>query len=338
MEIKAKTLSLIVTLLIATICNAVEPWRINKSIDPMTDELTYIVYTVGSKVSIGEYLSYNPELVFRIKPKNLTESGGMKYKADIMFVIETDGLRSENAQIMTRYDRNAPTTEYWDTSTDRHAAFAPDWQAAMRNIESSTNLLIRYTTTLGHVRTTRFDVRNLLPTLKEVKRSYMASGKATIEHRGPNTETSIVQPVANEKETELIAKATASMKDITHALAYARSPDGPIPSMKSETTLNKPLAALEKAIAKKKQAADNLETIERRFNNLNPGNLSRPSPEKLARARTTLKNAEKELSQATAEVRNATRKILQETDWPTPELSAKAESLAARIPYRNTTY
>ena len=110
--------AVIATILMTLTCNAVEPWRINKSIDPMTDELTYHVHTVGSKVSIDEYMSYNPELVIRIKPKNLTESGGMKYQADIMVVIETDGLRRGNTPITTRYDRNAPTTEDWDTSTD----------------------------------------------------------------------------------------------------------------------------------------------------------------------------------------------------------------------------
>lgn len=324
--------ALFATILITATCNAVEPWCIDKSIDPMTDELTYMVYTVGSKVFIDEYMSYKPELVIRIKPQNLTESGGMQYLADIMVVIETDGLTRRNTTIMTRYDRNAPTTEVWNTSTDRRAAFAPSWKTAMRNIASSTNLLVRYTTTLGHERTTRFDVRNLQPTLKEVKRRYISTHPPV---KSPTlTKSDERETESNAHETELIAKATTSMKDIRHALEYARTRTGPMPSMKSETTLNKPLAALENAIAKKKQAADTLENIERRFNNLKPGSISRPSPEKLDRARATLKNAEKELDNAVAEVHNKTRKILQETDWPTPELSAKAESMAARIPYR----
>ena len=166
-------------ILITATCNAVEPWRIDQATDPITDETTYMVSTPGSKVTMSEYLAYQPELVIRITPKNATASGGMMYKADIMISIETDGLRRGNTPITIRYDRDAPSTEDWDTSTDRHAAFFPDWKSAMSKLGTSTNLTVRYTTTLGYIRTTRFDVRNLKPTLKEVKRRYMATRQPT---------------------------------------------------------------------------------------------------------------------------------------------------------------
>jgi hypothetical protein len=187
--------AVIATILMTLTCNAVEPWRITQATDPMTDETSYMVYTTGSEVTMSEYLAYRPNLVIKITPKNATKSGSMTYTADIMLSIETDGLRRGNTPITTRYDRNAPTTEDWDTSTDRRAAFAPNWKTTMRNIVSSTNLLVRYTTTLGHVRTTRFDVRNLQPTLKEVKRRYIASDQPTIEPSGSHVKTKEVKRV-----------------------------------------------------------------------------------------------------------------------------------------------
>ena len=152
-------------------------WQISESADAMTDEISYYVHTPGSTVRMTEYMSYRPELVVKVTPKGTTATGGMKYTGDVMIQIETDGFDRSQCEIMTRYNRDKPTAELWQTSTSRHAAFAPDWQQTISKLSAATNLTVRYTTTLGHVRTSTFDVTGLKDALKQVKARHLKQAK-----------------------------------------------------------------------------------------------------------------------------------------------------------------
>ena len=162
--------------LAATFACAV-PWQISETVDEISDELSYLVHAPGSVVRLTEYMSYRPELVVKVTPKCTTESGSLKYAGAVYFAIETDGLRRGQCEVVTRFDREKPTAETWNTSTDRHAAFAPDWKRTISRLSAATNLTVRYTTTLGAVRTATFDVRGLTNALKQVKTRFLSQQK-----------------------------------------------------------------------------------------------------------------------------------------------------------------
>ena len=153
------------------------PWQISQTVDEMTDEISYLVHLPGSVVRMTEYMSYRPELVVKVTPKATTKSGSIKYVGDVYFAIETDGLKRGQCEVVTRFDREKPTAALWNTSTDRHAAFAPDWKRTLSKLKAATNLTVRYVTTLGDVRTTSFDVTGLTNALSQVRTRHLAQQK-----------------------------------------------------------------------------------------------------------------------------------------------------------------
>lgn len=156
------------------------PWRISEETDEINDEKSYYITASGSAVEISDYLSYRPMIVFKITPVGKTTSGGMTYAGKIYLVIETDGLTRGECGMCTRYDKNKATVEEWNTSTDRHAAFSPNWKSELAKLTSATNLTVRYITTLGNIRTSTFDVRGLSNALHQVNVKYLATNPPTI--------------------------------------------------------------------------------------------------------------------------------------------------------------
>ena len=148
-------------------------WNIDETTDEMTDEKSYLVSCFGTTVAITDVLKYRPALVVKVTPKKTTDTGAMIYNGDFMFAIETDAFKRNQDEIMLRFNRDKPIVETWNTSTDRHALFSPDWKSTLRKLTASTNLTVRYVTTLGHVRTAQFDPSGLTNALKEVKRIYL---------------------------------------------------------------------------------------------------------------------------------------------------------------------
>lgn len=152
-------------------------WEINTITDPMTDKVSYSISTPGDPVDTG-FFKYRPWLHFRITPvaydraKNL-----MSYTAETLFSIEGDGLRRGSTDAMIRFDKQPAKTVTVSTSTDRRAGFFEPGLKYLNAAESATNILIRYTTTLGAVRTTRFTVSGLHDQIQQVKRRHAASLK-----------------------------------------------------------------------------------------------------------------------------------------------------------------
>lgn len=161
------------------------PWRISESVDEINDEKSYYVAASGSTVQIDEYLSYKPKIILKITPIGKNASSGMTYVGEIYLSIETDGLTRGTCGMCTRYDKNKATVEEWNTSTDRHAAFSPNWKSELAKLTSSTNLAVRYITTLGNIRTSIFDVHGLTNALHQVKVKYLATNPPTIPDMKP---------------------------------------------------------------------------------------------------------------------------------------------------------
>lgn len=153
------------------------PWTILESTDEITDETSYYVVSTGSQVGDG-LMRYKPDLVIRIMPKGTTPTGGMMYKPEIMIQLgDFDGVNRHGCELTLRYDKRKPIVETWIPSTDRRAMFAPDDMKTLRRLEVSTNVTARFTTTLGYVRTSTFDVSGLTNILNQVKVRYQSQPK-----------------------------------------------------------------------------------------------------------------------------------------------------------------
>lgn len=176
MNVKKIVIAIISCAIVGMSVNA-SPWKIQKNQDAITDELSYYVYSTGSKINILPYVSYRPDLVIKICPKSGKRSKGLSYIADVMISIEDEGLTRDQTEIITRYDRQPASTETWLTSTDRRAAFAPNWKSTLSKLRAATNLTVRYQTTFGHIRTTSFDVSGLTNAINQVKSQYLADRK-----------------------------------------------------------------------------------------------------------------------------------------------------------------
>lgn len=147
------------------------PWKLTESTDEITDATSYYLYSTGTRIAAA---NYNPDLVIRIIPKGLTPAGGMKYKPEIMIRFDdADAVPRSGCNLTLRHDKREPVVETWIPSIGRHAIFSPDDMKTLRGLESSTNLTIRFTTTLGHIRTSTFAVGGLVDALKRVKTQYL---------------------------------------------------------------------------------------------------------------------------------------------------------------------
>lgn len=183
----------------ATAADDVSPWRIDESVDEITDEKIYYVYSTGSKVG-DELLHYRPDLVVRIIPKGLTPTGEMMCKPEIMIQLgDFDGVDRQGCDMILRYDKRKPVTETWAASTSRRAVFSLNDKKTLTQLKASTNLIVRFTTTLGHVRTSTFDVRGLTNALHAVKLKYLATNPPTIPDAKPSPPPSqpVVEPQPN---------------------------------------------------------------------------------------------------------------------------------------------
>lgn len=170
-------------------------WRITTQTDEITDETSYYIVTFGSSVG-NEVMSYRPDLVVRITPKGMTGNGGMRYVPEIMIQLgDFDHVDRHGCDLTLRYDKRKPLAETWIPSTDRRAMFSPDDVKTLKRLKVSTNLTARFTTTLGHVRTSTFNVAGLTNAIENVKARYIAATKSKgadgheKQVRGPVKET-----------------------------------------------------------------------------------------------------------------------------------------------------
>lgn len=162
---------------LAALCLAIDaysaPWSVREHTDDITDELSYLVVQPASDaIEIMPLVTYRPAIVLQVVPNGFTPTGGMTYKADAILKIDSEGLVRSGTDVTIRFDKDPPTTAHWESSTDRRAAFHPKPSSFISNLLSHTNLIVRYATTLGDIRTSKFDITELQSALQKVKALY----------------------------------------------------------------------------------------------------------------------------------------------------------------------
>lgn len=148
-------------------------WTIIPTTDPMTDVTKYSIVTKGEPVAMSDVMKYTPELHFRITPvKYDPKTDRMSYSADVFFAIQTEGLRRGESPVKIRFDRKPAQDVTVTASTERRAGFFGNPSGFISEATASTNLLVRFTTTLGAVRTLKFRVDGLMDQMKAVKKTF----------------------------------------------------------------------------------------------------------------------------------------------------------------------
>ena len=159
-------------------------WTIVTVDDPMTDAKKYSIVTKGDPVQLTDFMQYVPELHVRVTPISYdAKTNRMRYSWEVFFAIETEGLRRGESPAKIRFDKNPAEDVTITASTDRRAGFFAPKSKMLDKIAASTNLLVRFSTTLGAVRTVKFPVAGLIPKLKEVKRSVARSTSSPVQNR-----------------------------------------------------------------------------------------------------------------------------------------------------------
>ena len=153
-------------------------WTIVPTTDEMTDVTKYCIVTTGEPVAITDFLNYTPELYFRITPVDYNaKTDKMFYRSEAFFAIQTEGLRRGESPVKIRFDRKPVQDVTVTASTERRAGFFGNPSGFISEATASTNLLVRFTTTLGAVRTLKFRVDGLTDQLKEVKKRFKSNRK-----------------------------------------------------------------------------------------------------------------------------------------------------------------
>ena len=174
-----KTLSFIAVL--AAICTTSAEWQINTITDEMTDVTSYAISTAGTEVDTGMIVKYQPWLHFRITPISYDRTKNlMHYRAETFFAIEHEGLKRGSTEAMIRFDKQPAQTVTVTTSTERRAGFFTPGLDYLQKARSATNVTIRYTTTLGGIRTSRFNVSGLQDQILSVKKLHAESLTKTV--------------------------------------------------------------------------------------------------------------------------------------------------------------
>lgn len=152
-------------------------WDIVETTDAMTDERSYTLITRSEKlVTIQPYVQYFAGLNIRITPKRIEAGDKVISKQELYFTIDTEGLKRSGVEVQLRLDKGEPVWETWDPSTDRRAAFSPKANSTIGKLVQAQRLTLRYSTTLGDIRTVCFPLDGLREALRETKKRILAHG------------------------------------------------------------------------------------------------------------------------------------------------------------------
>ena len=319
-----KHLAIILALVCMSATATRAEWRYHKTIDPLDDSEIHLLGCMPTNQTARLELSKPTMLAIRIQ------------NGETIFgiVAMPNTITEKTFPVVIRFDRKKARKIQCKISKDHELLFPPNQKEFLEEILSCNGLIVSLDTAFGR-RIDFFDLRGLDRLLRKHNLDLFPQPAQTPEPvERPETREPTPAAEPQTPDPKLVANATASMHDIIQALNYARTRNGPMPTMKKEHTLTKPLLKLKNAIEKREHAAASFETIETRYNNMKPGSISRPSYEQRERARTKLKTADADLTSSVAEIRRLSAEILQSTDWPTPELSSRAEYISARIPRR----
>ena len=174
-------------------------WSFFERTDEVTDEVSYIMSAVANE-SIGSarrrLFGDETRIVIQIKPKGRTKTNDMKFDRTVLLYHTEAALGVDETRIITRFDREKATSARWATLPPNYKiAVSPDSAYMFKKLQTSTNLIVRFTTIIGETNTLTFDVRGLTNALHAVKLKYLATNPPTIPDAKPSPPPS--QPAAD---------------------------------------------------------------------------------------------------------------------------------------------
>lgn len=317
-----KTSPIILALVCMSATTARAEWLYNKSTDPLTDNEIHVFLCPPTNLTKKVELSKPVALAI-----NITNG-----KPTVAIIARPDFTTERTYPVTIRFDRKKAREIPCIISNDRDMLFPIKQREFMEEVLSSDGLIISLDALLGH-RTDFFDLRGLSSTLRKHGLTLQTKAREPepVEQSDERPTVQVSEPPP--PDPKAVAKARATLNDIARALIYAKERTGQAPRMKSEFELTKPLAALQKAIAEHERKLEKLEKTKELYNRLNAGSISRPSANQLMRAEKEQEAAAAELERAAAHIYEQARQTLQATNWPTPELSEDADTLARQISY-----
>lgn len=297
-------------------------WRYHKTIDPLDDSEIHCFGSMPTNETDRLELSKPTMLAIRI------QNG----ETIVGIVAMPNTITEKTFPVVIRFDRKKARKIQCRISTDHEILFPPNQNEFLEEILSCNGLIVSLDTAFGR-RIDFFDLRGLSSTLRKHGLTLQTKAREPEPVEQSDERPTVQVPEPPPPDPKAVAKARATLNDIARALIYAKERTGQAPRMKSEFELTKPLAALQKAIAEHERKLEKLETTKTRYNRLNAGSISRPSANQLMRAEKEHEAAAAELERAVAHIYEQARQTLQATNWPTPELSEDADTLARQISY-----
>lgn len=130
-----------------------DAWRVGRSRDDMTDAVTYIMALDGLKIKEG-ILEYTPRLAIQLSQAALI-SGDFS-SAECIVSIEPEAVKRAGVVADVRIDQNPVEKISMSAGQKRSSVFFPDGFA--KRLDGARTLIVRFETSLGSVRTLRFNL------------------------------------------------------------------------------------------------------------------------------------------------------------------------------------
>ena len=130
-----------------------DAWRVGRSRDDMTDAVTYIMALDGLKIEEG-ILEYTPRLVIQLSQAAL-RSGDFS-SAECLVAIEPEAVKRAGVVADVRIDQNPVEKISMSAGQKRSSVFFPNGFA--KRLDGARTLIVRFETSLGSVRTLRFNI------------------------------------------------------------------------------------------------------------------------------------------------------------------------------------
>lgn len=130
-----------------------DAWKVGRSRDDMTDKVTYILSLNGLRVEDG-IINYTPRLVLQL-PQSARTSGDFS-GAECGVWIEPEAIKRTGVVAEVRIDQKPAEKILLLPGQNRSAVFLPSGFA--KRLDGSRTLIVRLETSLGKVRTFRFNL------------------------------------------------------------------------------------------------------------------------------------------------------------------------------------
>ena len=169
-----RTRLIIAAAMFATQVLCAAEWSMSATVDPITDQTIYHVWTFGSELT-GRTGEYSPKLAIRIVPIRYDETRQRPiFEPDVFIWCPALKRQKKSASVETvlRFGSEPPTTSTWIGSDNKCALFCEDPTNTIRRILKSDTLAMRFTHN-GSEQTTVFSLDGLSAELSEIKTDYL---------------------------------------------------------------------------------------------------------------------------------------------------------------------